>query len=128
MCHNLYMNDNLKILLDQLSFAPVETKAEIIAIMVSENCFPATVTESRLCLFILGLVSKIGYKGKVKELTRNHMIDNDNAEKLFFSLINQIIMNEDLSLIQDFLYAVKLSNWRFNPNDVKNYINSVFYV
>lgn len=120
------MNENLRIMLDQVTVAPTETKSEIISIMVSEGCFPSKLYGGGFTAFLIKSFCKLGGKSLLRQAIKNLMLVNEEkTDALFFNLIDEIILEESLSLIQDLLYATHLSKWQFNPNDAKKYLEKI---
>jgi len=120
------MNQNLHILLDQLTVASTESKSEIISIMASEGCFPARGLTNSIALTVLKIITTLGGKQLVKRSSKKLLLkDEERAEAVFFSIIDEIVMNESLSLIQDFLCAVHLSKWKFDVEDARRYMEKI---
>jgi hypothetical protein len=121
------MNSNLLLLLDQATFAPAEVKSDILSTLISEGSFTRkmgtatffgelTVKTSRL---LLGKV-------RVKRIFKEYFLKNpQTTENDFVLLLSTLITKEPLSLVQDFLYALYLTKWEFEKDDMKKYFDGI---
>jgi len=117
------MNKNLSEIIDQLTFAPIEKKGEILSILLSEGCVKDTSMSSFFGRLVIRVTVAVIGKEKVKEsFQRIYLKNPKQTEEIFLSLMDVIIAKEPLPLIQDLLNAIYLAKWKFDPEDIRRYI------
>jgi hypothetical protein len=123
------MNPDLHTIIDRLTFAPLEVKCEILSILFSEGCIKPKGAKAWLAQRFIKIVILIIGKEKVKTILKNDYLKNsDLAERTFFDLLDALVIKEQLTLIQDVLYAVYLSKWQYSKEDVAAYIDKFNFI